>query len=354
VSANLLSMIRMTLALLVVLARLLFCSRLELVVENLALRQQLALFKEKRSRRRFGPADRIFWVFLRRAWRHWASALLLVQPDTVVGWQRQGFRWFWRLRSRARRIGRPRIPAEVRELIGRMARDNGWGAPRIHGELVKLGLQLDERTVSRYLQNRPPAPDALERWMAFLRNHQDCLAGMDFFTVPTATFQLLWVFFVIHHSRRQVLHVAVTDHPRAQWIVQQLREAFPFGRAPRYVLCDRDGKYGFEVPATLAGMGVKPVQTAPRAPWQNGVAERWVGSVRRELLDHVVVFNQAQLHRLLADYVVYYHEDRCHLTLGKDTPDGRIATAKPSANAGVIALARVGGLQHRYEWREAA
>jgi transposase InsO family protein len=347
-------MVHLTLRALAVLARLLFRSRLELVVENLALRQQLAVFKQRRPRPRLRPADRLFWVFLRRAWRHWASALLLVQADTVVGWQRQGFRWFWRLKSKAEQIGRPRIPAEVRELIRQMARDNGWGAPRIHGELLQFGFRVDERTVSRYLQPRPPAPDALQRWMAFLRNHRDCLAGMDFFTVPTATFQLLWVFFVLHHGRRRVLHFAVTDHPGAQWIVQQLREAFPFDQAPRYVICDRDGKYGWEVPAALAGLGVKPVRTAPRAPWQNGVAERWVGSVRRELLDHVVVFNRAQLHRLLAEYVRYYHEDRCHLALGKDTPDGRVVSASPSADARVVALARVGGLQHRYQWRLAA
>jgi putative transposase len=142
--------------------------------------------------------------------------------------------------------------------------------------------------------------------------------------------------------------------PWAQWIVQQLREAFPFDTAPRYLIFDRDGKYGSAVPAALKALGVKPVQAAPRAPWQNGVAERWVGSVRRELLDHVVVFNQVQLHRLLADFVVYYHEDRCHLTLGKDTPDGRVVTAKPSADARVIALVRVGGLQPGYEWRQAA
>ena len=324
------------------------------MVENLALRQQLAVFNQQHRRPRLRPADRIFWVFLRRAWHNWASALIVVEPDTVVGWQRKGFRWFWRLRSRAKRLGRPRIPREVRELIGRMARDNGWGAPRIHGELLKLGLLVDERTVSRYLQNRAPAPDALRRWMAFLRNHRDCLAGMDFFTVPTATFQLLWVFFVIHHGRRQVLHFAVTDHPGAQWIVQQLREAFPFNTAPRYLIFDRDGKYGAAVPEVLSGMGVEPVRIAPRAPWQNGVAERWVGSVRRELLEHVVVFNGVQLHRLLAEFVVYYHEDRCHLALSKDTPDGRVVTVKPSAGARVVALARVGGLQHRYEWRQAA
>ena len=154
-------MIRLALTVTVAFARGLFRSRLELMVENLALRQQLALFTQQRSRPRMQPADRIFWVFLRRAWRNWANALTVVEPDTVVDWQRQGFWWFWRLRSRAKRVGRARIPPEVRELIGQMARDNGWGAPRIHGELLKLGILVDERTVSRYLQHRPPTPDAV-------------------------------------------------------------------------------------------------------------------------------------------------------------------------------------------------
>ena len=351
---NFQEMIRLLLTLTVDVARLLFRSRLELVVENLALRQQVAVFKQKRSRPRLGVGDRIFWVFLRRAWRNWASCLILVDPDTVVGWQRQGFRLFWRLKSRAKRVGRPRISPELRELIRRMASENGWGAPRIHGELRKLGVVVDERTVSRYLPKIPTPQDTLQRWMAFLRNHRDCLAGMDFFTVPTSTFQFLWVFFVIQHARRQVLHWAVTDRPGAQWIVQQLREAFPFDTAPRYVLLDRDGKYGEAAPATLKTLGVTPVRTAYRSPWQNALAERWVGSVRRELLAHVVVFSQAQLRRLLADYVAYYLQDRCHLALDKDAPRGRALSLKSSPTACVIALPRVGGLHHRYEWCEAA
>jgi transposase InsO family protein len=278
-------MVRFALTVTVAFARVLFRSRLELMVENLALRQQLAVFKQKGSRPRLGPADRMFWVLLRAAWRNWAKALIVVGPDTVVGWQRKGFRLFWRLISRAKRVGRPRISQEVRELIGRMARENDWGAPRIHGELLKLGLLVDERTVSRYLPRRPTAPDALKRWMAFLRNHRDCLTGMDFFTVPTVTFRLLWVFVVLHHERRRILHFAVTDQPDASWITQQLREAFPFDTAPRFAILDRDGKYGHCVPAALQNMGVEPVRTAPRSPWQNPYVERFGGTLRRELLD---------------------------------------------------------------------
>jgi transposase InsO family protein len=233
-----------------------------------------------------------------------------------------------------------------------MATENGWGAPRIHGELQKLGFDVSERTVSKYIPRRPPHPDAVKRWMAFLRNHRDVITGVDFFTVPTATFRLLYVFFVIHHERRRVLRFAITDHPHAEWVVQQLREAFPYDNVPRYVILDRDGKYGGVVSDTLRSWGVEPKQTTARSPWQNGISERWVQSVRRELLDHVVVMGANHLHRLLTDYVAYYHEDRCHLSLDKDAPVPREVTPRPSPTAKVVALPRVGGLHHRYEWSE--
>ena len=347
-------MIRLALTLTVALARLLFRSRLELVVENLALRQQLAVFKQQRSRPRLGPSDRAFWVCLRQVWRDWANALILVQPDTVVGWQRQGFKLFWRWISKAKRVGRPRIPPEVRELIQRMAQDNAWGAPRIHGELLKLGIVIDERTVSRYLPRGHTSPDKLQRWLVFLRNHRDVLVGMDFFTVPTVSFRLLWVFVVLHHERRRILHFGVTDRPEAPWVIQRLREAFPFDTSPRYAILDRDGKYGHAVPAALQNLGVKPVRTAPRSPWQNPYVERFGGTLRRELFDKIIVFNEKQLHRLVHEFVTYYQEDRCHLGLEKDTPNPRVVTPPPSPSARVVALPRVGGLQHRYEWREVA
>jgi transposase InsO family protein len=330
-------MVRLARTLTVAVARVLFRSRLELMVENLALRQQLAVFKQRHCRPRLRPADRVFWVFLRQAWRNWANALIVVEPDTVVGWQRSGFRLFWRLISRAKRVGRPRISRELRELIRRMAQENGWGAPRIHGELLKLGLRVDERTVSRYLPN-----------------HRDSLVGMDFFTVPTVTFRLLWVFVVLHHERRRIVHFAVTDQPAAPWIIQQLREAFPFDTAPRYAIFDRDGKYGHHVPSALQSMGVKPVRTAPRSPWQNPYVERFGGTLRRELLDKIIVFNQTQLLRVVREFLAHYHDDRCHLGLEKDAPEPRVVTPQPSPGARVVGLPRVGGLQHRYEWQAAA
>jgi transposase InsO family protein len=235
-----------------------------------------------------------------------------------------------------------------------MAFENGWGAPRIHAELLKLGFDVKERTVSRYIPKRPTSPDALKRWLTFLRNHRDVITGVDFFTVPNVTFQVLYVFFIIRHERRQILHFGITSHPYAKWVVQQLREAFPFGTASRYVILDRDGKYGNVVPSTLKSWGIEPVRTSYRSPWQNGIAERWVLSVRRELLDHVVILNEVHLHRLLSEYVRYYQEDRCHLSLEKDTPVGRPIMLRPSPSARVVSLPRVGGLHHRYEWRDAA
>ena len=236
-----------------------------------------------------------------------------------------------------------------------MAAENPtWGAPRIHGELLMLGYDVSERTVSRVLPRRRGDPDAGQRWCSFLKNHRAVLAAMDFFTVPTATFRVLYVFFVIHHARRTVLHVRVTAHPTAAWVTQQLREAFPFDDLPRAVIFDRDPKYTGEVLATLERMGVGRKQTTPHSPWQNGVAERWVETVRRELLDHVIVINERHLQRMLAEYVAYYHDDRTHLGLSKETPARRGVAVKPADGSEVVALRRVGGLHHRYEWRSAA
>jgi len=236
-----------------------------------------------------------------------------------------------------------------------MAAENPtWGAPRIHGEIVKLGFHVYERTVAHYMPRRPGPLGAGARWLTFLRSHRDVIAAGDFFTVPTVTFGVLYVFFVVHHGRRAVLHFNVTAYPTANWVIRQLLEAFPFKTAPRYFLLDRDSTFAPAVLSTIRKMGTKPVRTAFRSPWQNGVAERWVLSVRRELLDHVVVFSEVHLRRLLRDYVSYYAEDRTHLGLGKDTPAGRSVTPKPSTVARVVALPRGRGLHHRYEWRAAA
>jgi len=211
-----------------------------------------------------------------------------------------------------------------------------WGAPRIHGELLKLGLEISESTVSRYLAQGGSSRDSGQRWLTFLKNHREALAAMDFFTVPTATFRVLYCFFVIAHARRKILHFNVTEHPTGSWIVQQLREAFPEDRAPQYLILDRDGKFNGEVATMLEYLGSELIRTAYRRPWQNGVAERWVGSCRRELLDHVIVLNEFHLRRLLRDYLEYYHDDRIHDALKQETPTLRVVERRPSGTAKVV------------------
>ena len=258
-----------------------FRSRTETALEILALRQQVAVLKRKRPRPRLNGCDRWFWVTLRPVWPRWADVLALVKPETVVGWHRAGFRWYWRWRSRPRR-GRPKIHDEIRTLIWRMAAENaGWGAPKIHGELQKLGFAVSERTVARYLRPRRRRGDPKQRWLAFLANHREAIVVMDFFTVPTLTFQVLYCFFVIEHERRRILHCNVTRHPTSAWVVQQLREAFPEADPYRYLILDRDVKFNREVLDFLKATGLKPKRTSIQAPWQNGLAERWIGSCRR-------------------------------------------------------------------------
>ncbi len=261
-----------------------FRSRYSLGLEILALRQQLSVLKRKHPRPRLRIQDRIFWILLRRYWPAWSNALVIVKPETVVAWHRAGFRLFWRLRSRTKTRGRPKIDAEIRALIRRMVEENaGWGAPRVHGELLKLGFEVSERTVSRYLRRLHPREQARKLWAAFLRNHRDVIVAMDLFTVPTLTFRVLYCFFVIEHGRRKILHFNVTEHPTGPWIVQQLREAFPESCAYRYMILDRDGKFSEEVTDLLTASGMKPRRISPACPWQNGVSERWIGSCRREL-----------------------------------------------------------------------
>jgi putative transposase len=325
----------------------LFCSRRGLLLENLALRHQLAVFKRRHPRPRLNALDKLFWVAARRIWSEWKNSLIVVTPETVVAWHRAGFRFYWKLISKVQKAaGRKMLAKQLRDLIFRMVAENPtWGAPRIHGELLMLGLDVSERTISRWMRKAPRDPELAKRWLAFLRNHRESIAAMDFFTVPTNSFGVLYCFFIISHDRRRILHFNVTKHPTSMWAVQQLRQAFPFDSVPRFLIFDRDAKYGLEVPVAARSMKIQTVQTSYQSPWQNGVAERWVESCRRDLLDHVIAINQRHLKRLLSDYVRYYHEDRTHLGLGKETPGGRV----PSLVEGpVVASRRLGGLHHRY------
>ncbi len=331
-----------------------FRSRRDLVLENLALRQQLATLARRR-RPVVWPADRPFWIILSRLWAGWAGALAIVQPETVIRWHRAGFRIYWDwLSRRGRRTGRLPLPRDVRDLIRRMASENPWGAPRIHGELIRLGFEVSERSVSRYLRSPPRPPRPGQSWGTFLRNHREGITAMDFFAVPTATFRVLYVLLIIRHGRRDLACCNVTGNPSAAWVVQQLREAFPFESAPRHLIFDRDTIFSPQVVAALRSMNIEPSRTSYQSPWQNGVAERFVGTVRRELLDHVIVLNEPHLRRLLEPFIDYYSLDWTHLGLGKDSPRGRPVERRPSAISDVVGHPRVGGLHRRYSWRPAA
>jgi hypothetical protein len=314
-----------------------------LATENLVLRQQLAVLKQRHPRPRLTDADRLFWVILSRTWSDWRETLHIVQPETVVRWHRQGFRYYWRWKSR--RHGRPRIDPQVRELIQRMCRANPlWGAPRIHGELLKLGIEVSEATVSRYMVKRCGPPS--QTWRTFLDNHGKEIVALDFFTVPTATFRVLFVLIILSHDRRRILHVNVTAHPTATWTARQLQEACGLEEAPRYLLRDRDAIYGEDFHRQAAALRIKEVSTALRSPWQNPYAERVIGSIRRECLDHMIILGERHLKRILSSYVDYYHDARTHLSLEKDAPAGRVVQSAEKGR--VVELKQVGGLHHFY------
>ncbi len=324
----------------------LFKSRRQLTLENLALRQQLAMLKSSVRRPRVSPADRLFWILFSKYVDGWRSMLHALHPNTVVRWHREGFRRYWTWKSRRQHAGRPSVDIEIRKLIRQMQAENvGWGAPRIHGELLKLGIDLSQATVSKYMvrQKKPPS----QTWRTFLENHTDCIAGIDFFTVPTATFRILYVFVMLSHDRRHIVHFNVTAHPTAQWTAQQLFEAFPFDTAPRYLLRDRDAIYGDMVQRRIKSLGIEEVVTAPRSPWQNPFCERVIGSIRRDCLDHVIVINERHLRRILREYIDYYHTCRTHLSLNKDPPETR--AVEPPEMGNIIAFPRVSGLHHHYQ-----
>jgi putative transposase len=317
----------------------------QLALENLALRQQLAVYKRTMPRPKLRATDRLLWVALARVWAGWRQALVIVSPDTVLRWQRRRFRAYWTELSSRSTGGRPPVSAEIKALVARMAAANPfWGAPRIHGELAKLGMNVAERTVSRLLPKRRSPPSQV--WRTFLTNHVRDLVSIDFFTVPTARLRVLFVLVVLAHHRRHVVHFNVTEHPTAHWTAQQIVDAFPDDSAPAYLLRDRDQVYGQQFRHRVKGMGIDEVITAPHSPWQNPFAERLIGSIRRECLNHVLVLGERHLRRILGRYFDYYHRARTHLSLDKDAPDVR-AVEFPEAGR-IVEIPQVGGLHHRY------
>src|SRR6266481_7151485 len=320
-----------------------FRSRAVVELENLALRHQLHVLRRQRpGRLPLFAFDRLLWVLLYRLWPRCLEVMVLVKPATVVQWHRQGFRLYWRWRSRS---GRPSVDREIRDLIRQMNDANPlWGAPRIHGELLKLGIKISQATVAKYMVRRVGTPSPT--WRSFLRNEAIGIAAIDMFVAVSASFRLLYVMIILAHDRRRIVRFDVTWHPTAAWLSQQVIEAFPWNTAPSFLLRDRDASYGSVFSKRVAAMGVTEVVTAPRSPWQNPHVERVIGSIRRECLDHVVIINERHLRRVLSSYVDYYQRTRTHLSLEKDYPDSRAIV--PCSIGKVIAIPQVGGLHHRY------
>jgi hypothetical protein len=323
-----------------------------LAAENVALRHQLdVVLRPTRSRPRLmlKLRDRILLVWLSRIWSGWKDAIRIVQPETVIGWHRCGWRLYWTWRSKRRGPGRPPVPQDVRDLIRKMSSENPWGAPRLHGELLKLGIDVSQATVAKYMvrHDKPPS----QNWRTFLDNHVTTLASIDFFTVPTIRFGVLYVFLVLAHDRRTIRHFNVTSNPTAEWTARQITEAFPEDSGPRYMIRDRDGVYGDVFRGRVKAMGIKEVLIAPRSPWQSPYVERVIGTLRRDLLDHVIALDERHLRRLIREYLGYYHGARTHLSLGKDAPIPR--PVQPPEMGRVVSFPVLGGLHHRYSRRAA-
>jgi len=320
-----------------------FKSKMRLEAENAVLRQQLIVLRRRlHGRVRLTNSDRWFFILLYRWFPSILQVLTIIRPETLIRWHRSGFRRYWRWKSRSLG-GRPQIEAGLRALIRQMSMENPlWGAPRIHGELLKLGFEVAQSSVAKYVVKRRGPPG--QGWLTFLRNHAPDIAAMDFFVVPTIGFDLLYAFVVVRLDRRDLVWINVTRNPTAEWVARQITEAFPWDEAPQYLIRDRDRIYGAIVTRRLRAMGIRDKPTAAASPWQNGFAERLIGSIRRECLDHVVVFGEAHLRRILRSYSRYYNDIRTHRSLDKDTP-----VSRPVQRAGSIkSFAILGGLHHRY------
>src|SRR6202795_4548811 len=320
-----------------------FKSKLRLEAENAMLRHQLMVLRRRvRGRVRLTNNDRWFFIQLYRWFPSILQVLTIIRPETLVRWHRAGFRCYWRWKSRPLG-GRPQIETDLRVLIRRMNVENPlWGAPRIHGELLKLGCEVAQSSVAKYMvkRRRPPS----QGWRTFLRNHAPDIAAMDLFVVPTVGFDLLYAFVIVRLGRRDLVWINVTVNPTAEWIARQITEAFPWNEAPRYLIRDRDRIYGTVVRRRLRAMGIRDRPTAPASPWQNGFVERLIGSIRREGLDHIIILGEAHLRRILKSYADYYNSVRTHRSLNKDAP-----VSRPVQRTGVISSrAILGGLHHRY------
>jgi len=278
---------------------------------------------------------------------NWKNSLIIIKPETIIKWHRKGFKIYWTWKSR--RKGRPRIETEIIQLIKQMAEDNPqWGIPRIHGEILKLGFDVSESTVMRYIPKKNGKTSG-QRWKTFLKNHAADIISIDFLTVPTINYKLLHVLVFLSHERRKIIHFNVTEHPTSEWTTQQLRNALYDSDIPKFLIRDRDTKFGNLFSQNVSDFGIHEIVTAYRSPWQNGYVERVIGSIRREFLDHVIVLNENHLRKLLKEYFHYYNNQRTHLGLGKDSP-----VSRPVQVIGEIDKIPVANGLHNYYFREAA
>ncbi len=320
-----------------------FKSRARLEAEILVLRHQLGILRRQMPKRlALNGLDRLLFVWIYRVFPSVVRAVTVIRPETIVRWHRAGFRAYWRWRSRPR-WGRPKAPLELRRLIREMSLDNPlWGAPRIHGELLKLGFEVAQSTVAKYMAKRRWPPS--QSWKTFLRNHAEGIAAIDMFVVPTVDLRMLFALVIVGIDRRLLFTINVTAHPTAEWIARQVTEAFPWDRAPKYLIRDRDGAYGHAFKRRLHAMGIRDRPIAARSPWQNAFAERLIGSIRRECVDHLVAFGETHLRRILKKYADYYNGSRTHLSLAKDAP-----VRRPIQHEGRITRRPLlGGLHHQY------
>src|ERR1700684_4477191 len=320
-----------------------FKSKLRLEAENAVLRHQLNVLRRRLNGRfRLTNNDRWFLIQLYRWFPSILQVLTIIRPETLLRWHRAGFRGYWRWKSRPMG-GRLRIDTELRALIRRMSVENPlWGAPRIHGELLKLGFEVAQSSVAKYMVKRRSPPS--QGWQTFLRNHAPDIAAMDLFVVPTLGFDLLYAFVIVRLDRRDLVWINVTATPTAEWVARQITEAFPWNEAPRYLARDRDQIYGSVVTRRLRAMGIRDKPTAPASPWQNGFAERLIGSIRRECVDHIIVLGEVHLRRVLKSYADYYNCVRTHRSLNKDAP----VTRQIQRIGSIKSHAILGGLHHQY------